>query len=496
MIKRYSDSKISEIWTTENKLRLWQKVELAVIQARVNLSQLEPSIYQAIKECLEKNEIDVEWFENKDKEINHDLNAFIEERTRHLSPELQAHFHHEMTSYDTEEPAFAIMLRHSYEVICKYADQLVKALEKTAVQYRYTPMMGKTHGQDAELQTFGMRCLRWYSDFKISLDTLDTCAKQLRLSKISGAIGNYTQICPEIEKEALSLLDLAPFYGASQIMPRELFVPFASALCQTVLTIQKIALSIRLGARSGLPLYQEPFSKKQKGSSAMPHKKNTIITERLEGVSRLALSYHNALTMNVVTWEERAIEQSSVERVAWPDLLHATTYALKQMEKLVSGLVVYPENMMKEILNTRGMYASARAKEFLRQRISEYGLDSEDAYRIVQLASFNVFSGHNRIYARPFSSLDEAEMAFEGMQTAVFVGARSVPYPENISIAIRHGRLTPVESLEATPEKVEKWNAALREMFHKIGDSAWDSLFKIKNHLRGEEFLFHQVFDI
>ena len=391
MIERYTDKDIARVWSDENKLKLWQKTELAVIKTMANLGQIDKEIFTKIIEILEGRPIDLVWWKEKEKEIKHDLNAFVEERLRFLPPELQQYFHRKITSYDTEEPAFATMLKESLELVERYFLVLDTILVEMAKRYRFTIMNGRTHGQEAELQTFGKRILTWLRDLRFDLATLKRAAENLIYSKISGAIGSYGSIEPELEEKALEMLGFEPYYGATQIMPREIYAPIAQVLCQLVVTLNKIALAIRLGARSGRPIYQEPFGKKQKGSSAMPHKKNTISTEKIEGMARMAKRFFDMIQDNIVTWEERAIEQSCVERVAWPDLFHVVIHSLKTMSRVLAGLVVYPDNMLLEIIDSRGCYASNEAKEVLRQLGVQYGLTTEDAYRIIQLAAFNVF---------------------------------------------------------------------------------------------------------
>jgi adenylosuccinate lyase len=309
MIERYADEDISRIWSDENKLKLWQKTELAVIEAMVVLGKIPQEIYEKISEILLSHPIDIDWWKEKETKIKHDLNAFVEERLRFLPPELQKYFHKKLTSYDIEEPAFATMIKESLAVLEKYYQELDATLVEMAKKYRFTIMLGRTHGQGAELQTFGKRILTWLRDLRLDFEVLKKVAENLKYSKISGAIGNYGSIDPEIEKRALEILGFEPYYGATQIMPREIYAPIAYALCQIVLTLDKIALAIRLGARSGRPIYQEPFGKKQKGSSAMPHKRNTIFTEQIEGMARMAKKFSEMIQDNIVTWEERAIEQ-------------------------------------------------------------------------------------------------------------------------------------------------------------------------------------------
>jgi adenylosuccinate lyase len=491
MIERYADKDISRIWSDENKLKLWQKTELAVIEAMAKIGQIPEESYQKISEILKNQPIDISWWKEKEAEIKHDLNAFVEERLRFLPPELQQYFHKKLTSYDIEEPAFATMIKESLTVVEKYYHELDATLAEMAKKYRFTIMLGRTHGQGAELQTFGKRILTWLRDLRLNFEILKKVAENLKYSKISGAIGNYGSIDPEIEKRALEILGFEPYYGATQIMPREIYAPIAYALCQLVLTLDKIALAIRLGARSGRPIYQEPFGKKQKGSSAMPHKKNTISTEQLEGMARMAKRFFEMIQDNIVTWEERAIEQSCVERVAWPDLFHVVVHSLKTITRVLKGLVVYPENMLLEIAESRGCYASSEAKEVLRELGVGHGLNTEDAYRIVQLAAFNAFEASEEIKDlrnSPPKSFEEADamlLKFQQLQKTEVISIKDI---------IARGELKTSPELEATEKEIKRWNEILKKIFSNPENiERWNRIFQPSYLLKNEAKLFKEI---
>ena len=492
MIERYVSKEINEIWSDENKLKLWQKTELAVIKAMAELGQITEETYQKIAEILQGQPMDINWWKAKDSEIKHDLNAFIEERLRFLPPELQQYFHKKITSYDTEEPAFATMLKESSALVEKYYRELDAVLIEMAKKYRFTIMNGRTHGQEAELQTFGKRILTWLRDLRFDFANLMSAKANLIYSKISGAIGSYGSIEPELEEKALKILGFKPYYGATQIIPREIYAPIAQALCQLVLTLDKIALAIRLGARSGRPIYQEPFGKKQKGSSAMPHKKNTILTEQMEGMSRMAKGYLGMIMDNIKTWEERAIEQSCVERVAWPDLFHVVIHSIKTMARVLKGLVVYPDNMLLEIIESRGCYASSEAKEVLRKLGVQYGLVTEDAYRIIQLAAFNAFEPMDaikRIRTSITESFAEADEVLKDIEW-IFPGRK----PNSIKRIIAEGYLETSSQLDITEEEVQKWNAILKQIFSDADNrNHWNKIFLPSYLLRNEAKLYQEI---
>ncbi|MCX6724044.1 MAG: lyase family protein [Candidatus Staskawiczbacteria bacterium] len=491
MIERYRSKVIAQIWEDRTKLDAWQKVELAVVEARSLLGIIPPTVFMEVNRILGSTQVYLEWWKEREEKIGHDLQAWVEERVRLLPSELQGHFHDGMTSYDTEETAFLMLLKYSANIVVGECTQLLEALSTLALKYRRCPMMAITHGQHAEVQTFGKRCLTWHREIFLARNRVRDEAARLNMSKLSGAVGNYGEITPEIEEKALALLGFKPFFGATQILPRQIHVPLASALATLVVAISKIGVDIRLGARSPRPIYQEPFGKSQKGSSAMPHKKNTISCEQLEGMERMALGYLTMIMQNISTWEERAIEQSSVERVAWPDLFHVVMRSLTVCVKVIGGLRVYPDNMIQDILDTKGTWAAATAKNFLRPRLVAYGISAEETYRIVQLASFNAFHpSKTAMDARkePPATLKEARELIE----RVF-GDSAIRC--SIDAIIANASLSVVPELDATQEEVDKWNGALRKLFAIPGikDNEWRGVFSVEDRLRNEDFLFDHV---
>jgi adenylosuccinate lyase len=494
MIERYADPEITRIWSNENKVKLWEETELAVIRAMAALKQLEEKDCLEIVTALEAHPIDIQWWLEKEKEMRHDLNAFVAERTRFLPSHLQQYFHQKITSYDTEEPAFVMMLIQSLDIVRSYSAKLIDLLAEMAKKYRFTVMNGRTHGQEAELQTFGKRTLTWLQDLALDMSNLAQAKERLQYSKLSGAVGNYTGISPELEAEALKILGFKPYYGATQIMPREIYAPTAQALCQIVLTLDKIATSIRLGARSGRPIFQEPFSKKQTGSSTMPHKKNTISTEQIEGMARTAQGYLSMIMANIKTWEERAIEQSCVERIAWPDLFHVVVHSLKTMTRVLSGLVVYPDNMLLEIIESRGCYASSTAKEVLKKLGEPHGLTVEECYRIIQLAAFNAFEPSREIEGIRNNlpeSLEEADRIFVKFLQIKAQG------PISIRDIIAEGKLRTSAQLSATEEDVKRWNETLKKIFEsETIKTCWYQIFLPSNLLQNEQTLYQKILNV
>lgn len=493
MDERYIDLEIARICSKETKVANWQRVEIAVLRAKVILKEVKEEDFERICVILLGNPVDIQLWLAEEKELKHDLAAFVKERRRLLPPELQGFFHEKITSYDIEDPAFNIMLREALTIVQGYYDSLEKVLVKQAKQYRYTIMNGRTHGQEAGLMTFGKRILSWIQDLRFDMGNLQRTAEKLKYSKLSGIIGNYETIAPELEKETLAILGFEPYYGATQTMPREIYAPIAQALCQIVLTLDKIATTIRLGARSGRPIFQEPFGRKQMGSSAMPHKKNTISTEQMEGMGRMAKGYLSMIIDNIKTWEERAIEQSCVERVAWPDLLHVVTHCLKTMTKVLDGLVVYPDNMLLEIIESRGTYASDEAKELLKQLGAPYGLNPEEVYRLIQVGAFDVHKPSKGVeilrQGLPIS-LEQAHLMLETLQTLL----KKQEPPISLRDIITRGGLTTSPQLAATEEDVARWNEILKKIFTNPANlEQWNRIFHPAYLLRNEAKLYKEI---
>ncbi|MDD4902407.1 MAG: lyase family protein [Patescibacteria group bacterium] len=500
MHERYVNPKIAEIFSDEHRLSLWQKTELAVIEARVNLGMIVKEIFIAIRDCWLNSPIDIPWWKKRDKEIHHDLNAFIDERLRGLPITLHQNVHEKITSYCTEESAFIRMLIESLEVIDLLFDELEKTIKGFCIAFRYTIMNARTHGQEAELQTEGSRGLTWLRELQVARETLRQTRANLKYSKLSGAIGKYGSIPPEVEKEALRILGFVPFYGATQILPRVLFAPIANALSNVVQVVDKIANDIRLSARSGNPLMQEPFTKKQKGSSAMPHKKNTIRTEGIEGNGVMAKRYADMITDCIKTWEERAIHQSRIERVAWPDLFHTVADSLKTLSGVIGRINVYPDNMLKEIYESRGVYASSEVKEFLKKHLcnEEFGLGYEDVYRIVQLASFNVFEPSKERMEIRETIASSFEVSLELLRKTARILQKETKVV-SIEEFIPLSALRVSEFLDIGDAQVKIYNIALEKLFRadQIGDikimEEWHELFTPAFLLKNEAVLYQEI---
>jgi adenylosuccinate lyase len=491
MHERYDDPAITGLWGDTSLLAGWQNVEMMVMKARVECGEMPLGDFEAIAEALTANPPDIAWWKVQEKETKHDFQAFVDERRRHIPGSRQNWFHKGMTTYDAEESAFVRKLIDSTEVLEAALVKLMNALRDLALKYRHTPMMAATHGQYADAQSFGKRVLTWWQDLETSRLELKAAKEGLRFSKISGMCGTYAHISPELEELALRLLGFEPYVGATQILPRVLFRPLASAIGGVSKVVAKIAQDIRLGARSASVLYQEPFTPMQTGSSAHPGKRNTIITEQAGGIDNLITAFELAINLTQTTWEERDIAQSCVERVAWRDLFHAAIRQANVLCKVTSGLVVYPQNMMREIILTNGGYAASVAKEILKDMAEPHGLDAESCYRIVQLAAFNL--GYPALDSPIVQSLEDAD--------AALALAQSLPLePEprgNIRDIIRQGLLQPCDILAPDEEQIAKWNKSLQFIFSNTENCRqWDEVFTLQYLLRNENYMFRQVFGV
>ena len=468
---------------------------MALIAAREKLGQIAKGIWFAIDAILKKP-VNIVRLEEIEAKIHHDAQSAVEERREVLRehPELlEGEYHKKVTSYDIEDPAFVKMLADSVCEVVKAARDLRRAIASKAVAYRFTPALAKTHGQWAQIQSFGYECLTWHQDLATPMTDIEYSAGRLQFSKMSGAIGNNAEIDPELEIAALNELGLKPWHGATQIMPRVVYASLASGLAHLVSQCAKVAGDIRLGARSGFKIIEEPHGKDQKGSSAMPQKRNPVGCEQITGLARAARHFAGMLGENIETWESRSIEQSCVERIAWPDLFHISMRALTSLTKIINGLNVYPDVMMKEIIASAGTYASNETKTFL---ADELDIAPDDAYSLIKLAAYNVFAPdtyERSLRENPPGSLIEADNAhgdFEQYRLCATI-------PTSIEFIIARGLLNSSPELDIDNVTVNVWNSKLRESFKDDAVKvAWHELFKPSRAMRNEAHSFKQVFGI
>lgn len=390
MIKRYTRKEMAEIWSELKKFENWFLVECAVMEAKSRLKMIPPSMALRMPRKLPAS---VARIEEIDAEIEHDMNAFIMAVQEKISEDLAREFHKGLTSYDIEEPALALQLKAAIKIILKDIEYILEFLGPKANTHRLTMMMFRTHGQIAELGTLGIKMLRWYDLLERCHMHLEQIEKEISVCKLSGAVGVYGALSPAVEKEVASILCLKPARIASQILSRDYHARIISELAILAAVIEQIALEVRLHAQTEVGELQEPFKEKQKGSSAMPHKRNPIISERLCGLARILRANLGVALEDIATWDERDISHSGPERIIFADSFTLVDYMLAKLAYVLEGLKVFPEKMQVNIDQTFGTLFSQKIKIFLLNK----GVNPEVAYRLVQDSAFKAMDRKRHI---------------------------------------------------------------------------------------------------
>ena len=377
MQKRYTTEKMEKIWSEEAKFKNWAKVELAVLRARTIAGELKLNIPENL---LDKIEIDINEIDRIEKEkTKHDVIAFLMHTSPQLPEEIRPHWHEKMTSYDTQDTALSLQLIDSINLLETRLKKLMETIKMRALEYKYTPKMGRTHGVHAEPITFGVQLANYYAELKRHSIRLEKTKEQVSVGKISGAVGVYT-LNPKIENIACSILGLKPII-ATQIISRDIIADYISTVAIIGGTIEKICVNIRTMQRTEILEAQEFFSKTQRGSSAMPHKRNPIGAENLSGMSRVLRGYVVTALENQNTWDERDIANSGPERIIIPDASILLDYMLKRVEKIISKWIIYPENMKKNLELTKGLIFSQNVQALIANKSN---LPREEAYALVR----------------------------------------------------------------------------------------------------------------
>lgn len=376
MIERYTRDEMKRIWEPENKFKIWLDIELYAVEA-FNKLGLVPD--KALKEIKKKAKFDIKRIDEIEKVVKHDVIAFLTSVNEHIG-ENSRYLHYGMTSSDVLDTSLAVQLKQSGELILKGIDELLIALKEKAFQYKDTPMIGRSHGIHAEPTTFGLKMALFYECMRRNRKRMVSAIEDISYGKISGAVGNFANINPFVENYVCSKLGLKPEPVSTQIIQRDRHAFYFSTLAVIAGTLEQIAVEIRHLQRTEVREAEEFFSKGQKGSSAMPHKRNPILSENLTGLARLVRSYSISALENIALWHERDISHSSVERVIGPDANILLDFMLYRTTGLIKNLIVYPENMMKNLNITNGLIYSQRVLLML----AEAGMKRDTAYQIVQ----------------------------------------------------------------------------------------------------------------
>ncbi len=376
MIERYSTPEMTAIWTDEARMTAWLRVELAVCEAWARLGEIPDD---ALSEIMERAQFDVDRVCEIEAVTQHDVIAFVSCVSENVG-ECSKYIHYGLTSSDVLDTGLALQLRAAGALLVEETRRLGRTLQQRALEHRDTVMMGRTHGVHAEPITFGMVLGLWAFEIQRGLERLERAIQQISVGKISGAVGTYANVDPQVEQIAMSLLDLGIAPVSTQVLQRDRHAEYMAALALLASSIEKIALQVRHYQRTEVLEAEEYFAPGQKGSSAMPHKRNPIISERLCGQARVIRANMLAAFENIALWHERDISHSSVERMIFPDSTILLHYMLKKAHWLVDKLNVYPENMAANIEKSFGLIFSQRVLLAL----VKSGMLRDDAYAVVQ----------------------------------------------------------------------------------------------------------------
>ncbi|MBE0478452.1 adenylosuccinate lyase [Candidatus Aerophobetes bacterium] len=376
MIPRYSLPAMVGVWKEEEKFKIWLNIEILVCEAWAKLGKIPPGEVDTIKK---KASFDIERINKIEEEVKHDVIAFLTALSEKVGPSSR-YIHLGLTSSDILDTTLAVQLKRASEIIVKDMENLIQALKEKAIEYKYTIMMGRTHGVHAEPVTLGLKFALWYEEIKRSLHRIKIASEEIACGKVSGAVGTYAHLDPQVEEFVCERLGLKASPVSNQIIQRDRHCFYLAALAILASSLDKFCVEIRSLQRTEIMEVEEGFGKKQKGSSAMPHKKNPIICERICGLARVLRANLQAALENIPLWGERDISHSSCERIIFPDSTILIDYMLVKFTDVVKDIRVYPENMHKNIKLSRGVFFS----QGIMLRLIEKGLSREDAYKMVQ----------------------------------------------------------------------------------------------------------------
>ncbi len=376
MISRYSRKELVQIWSEENKYKIWLDVEIAAAQAMEKYKYIPQGVSSIVKK---KGKIRVEKIHKIEAKVKHDVIAFLTSITEQAGIKAR-YLHQGMTSSDVLDTSFNIQLVQSGKILLKDIEKILSILRKKAKKYKLTPCIGRSHGIHAEPTTFGLKMASFYSEFKRNKKRLLNAIEEVSTCAISGAVGTYANIDPKIEKFVAKKLKLNAETISTQVIPRDRHAYYFSVLGIIAGSIERVATEIRHLQRSEVYELQEYFSKDQKGSSAMPHKKNPILSENLTGLARIVRSYVIPALENIALWHERDISHSSVERNIGPDANITIDFALSRLANILDNMIVYPKKMLSNLNKTKGLIFSQE----LMLELTKSGISREKSYKIIQ----------------------------------------------------------------------------------------------------------------
>lgn len=400
MIDRYTRPTFKKIWSDENKFQKWLDVELAVCEAQAELGFIPPDALKTIKN---KASFNVERVLQIEAEVKHDVIAFLTNVAEYVGDDSR-YIHLGMTSNDVLDTSLSLLMREAGQQLIENLEKLRKIIGRRAQEFKLTPCIGRTHGVHAEPVTFGLKLALWYDEINRNLERLRLSVTNISVAKISGAVGTFEHLDPKVEEITARILKLRPI-NATQVVPRDLHAEFMMTLALIAASLEKFATEIRNLQRTEILEAEEYFSKGQKGSSAMPHKRNPIRSERVAGLARIIRANALAAIENVALWHERDITHSSVERVIIADSTTLLDYMLTQFIDIIDTLVVYPENMLKNIHRTRGLIFSQPVLLALTRK----GMLREDAYKAVQTCAMQVWENDHDDFRTLITNHDQVK---------------------------------------------------------------------------------------
>ncbi|HUF05395.1 MAG TPA: adenylosuccinate lyase [Aridibacter sp.] len=390
MIDRYTLPEMGSVWTLENKFRKWLDVEIAVCEVHAEDGTI-PA--EAVREIKEKADFSVERIDEIEEVTDHDVIAFTTNLAENIG-EASRFVHYGLTSSDVVDTANALLLKQSCGILLEKTDKLLEVLKRRAFEFKDTPQIGRTHGIHAEPTAFGMTFVLWFSEMKRNRERLESAKEAVSVGKISGAVGAFAHLDPSVEERVCERLGLKPAAISTQVIQRDRYAEYLATLGIVASSLEKMALQVRHWQRTEVREAQEKFKTGQKGSSAMPHKRNPILSEKICGLARTVRANSIVGMENVALWHERDISHSSAERMVLPDSSVTLDYLLAKTASLLDGLVVYPENMLKNIGATRGLIFSGQLMLALTQK----GVSREDAYAWTQRNAMKVWDEGGNYY--------------------------------------------------------------------------------------------------
>lgn len=399
MISRYTLPEMGKIWEDEFKYSTWLKIEILACEARSVLGEIPTVDVEVIKS---KAKFDVKKILEIEETTKHDVIAFLTNVAENVGPESR-HIHYGMTSSDILDTTLSIQMKTAGEIILKKSILLKSILKERAIEHKNTVCVGRSHGIHAEPTTMGLKFALWFEEIKRNIKRLENAIETISVGQISGAVGTFEHLSPKVEEYVCKKLGLKSDPVTTQVIQRDRHAEFISALAIIGATLEKISVEVRHLQRTEVLEAEEFFSKGQKGSSAMPHKRNPIDSERITGLARILRSNSIAALENVALWHERDISHSSVERVIIPDSCIALDYALELMNKLIKNLIIYPEAMQQNLNITRGLVHS---QSVLLSLVNK-GISREEAYALVQKHAMDVWEDKSKSLKQELLNSDE-----------------------------------------------------------------------------------------